>query len=189
MLSSITQLNKITFPEFRHERVYMTRFTKQSGLPSHLSRWQTTVDQMLINVENDNKPIFIMIDQSFVESGTPQRRPGIHIDGVWIESTQSHGTGTGRHKIIDVPPEESTQSLILAADIEGCAVYEGDYDWRPGEGGDFSHIELNNLNKRILDSHTAWAGNAMTTLHESLPLKQNSLRTLVRLNVTNWLPI
>ena len=33
-----------------------------------------------------------------------------------------------------------------------------------------------------------WAGEALSFLHESLPLQVHALRTLVRLNVPGWTP-
>lgn len=53
----------VTFPAFMAERVYMEEFTKQDGLPEHLSRWQNTVDTMLTGVDTDG-PIYLMVDQA-----------------------------------------------------------------------------------------------------------------------------
>lgn len=93
MKSSLVQTSTInSFPAFTGERVYMQKFHMQEGLPSHLARWQDTVDTMLEGVDTDN-PIFIMIDQGIVKPNTLHRRGGIHIDGYWIEGISAHGGG------------------------------------------------------------------------------------------------
>lgn len=38
--SEVTKLNKVVFPEFNNERIYMQKFYKQKGLPSNLEHWQ-----------------------------------------------------------------------------------------------------------------------------------------------------
>ncbi len=192
--STVKQLGSVTLPEFTGDRIYMREFRKADGLPSDLSRWQPTVDQMLDGVDSDG-PIFIMVDQTELKAGTPQRRPGVHIDGVWHagHGWDNQGGGqwnlgshdTGGHRFQD---GVETQSLILASNVEGCAVYEGQYDGQPGDGGDFTHLELSGLRRVILEPNHAYAGDAMQLLHESIPVVRDCRRMLVRLNVSNWLP-
>lgn len=37
--SEVTKLNKVVFPEFNNERIYMQKFYKNEGLPKHLRHW------------------------------------------------------------------------------------------------------------------------------------------------------
>lgn len=90
--SVIKQCGRVTFPEFTGERVYMREFRKSNGLPFDLARWQPTVDQMLDGVDTDG-PIYLMVDQGYVSSGTTHRREGIHIDGYWNPGVHAHGSG------------------------------------------------------------------------------------------------
>jgi len=197
--SQATEIGPVTFPEFTAERIYMVPFLQRDGLPEHLQRWQPTVDAMMDGIET-GEPVFIMIDQSIMKAGNTQRRPGVHIDGIWISDDWDVETGwktdpgniqkmgthdTGRHQT--TPPKEprKPQSIILASNVEGCAAYAGDWDGEIGEGGDASRLDLSRLQKRILNPFTAFSGDAMTLLHESIPVKHACQRTLVRLNVTH----
>jgi hypothetical protein len=185
MLSTVERRNRVVFPEFTGERIYMREFRQIDGLPRGLERWQETVDQMLQGLRTE-KSIFIMVDQSKVIEGQPQRRPGVHIDGVWVAGHWDNGgwkTGqhdTGGHRFI---PEDN-QLILLASDVQGCAAYVGEYDGTPGEGGDFQHLDLSQLQKTELEPMYCYGGNAMTMLHESLPMRKTVDRTLVRLNVS-----
>ena len=96
MLNSIVQQRgAVTFPAHTGERVYMREFRKSTGLPAHLSRWQSTIDAMLDGVDTDG-PIYLMIDQGVVKATSSHRRPGLHIDGYWNPAISAHGGG-GRH--------------------------------------------------------------------------------------------
>lgn len=108
MYSNVKELGSVRFPEFTGERVYMVGFTKRDGLPSHLSRWQPTVDQMLDSVDTDG-PIYFMADQGIVKGGDTHRRPGVHIDGYWHPAIQAHGEQQPYqregHRWVPVPPK------------------------------------------------------------------------------------
>lgn len=80
--SVVTTRGYAHFPAFLGERIYMREFTKAGGLPKDISRWQGTVDAMLDGVDTDG-PIYLMVDQAYVQAGKTHRRGGIHIDGYW----------------------------------------------------------------------------------------------------------
>ena len=193
--SKFLQTSSVTFPEFKGEHQYMRKFFKNQGLPSDLARWQETVDQMLIGVETDN-PIFIMIDQGVVKSGTSHRRGGKHIDGYWQENINAHGGGHGGHRISAswrTVPKWSTaelkepEAIILASSIAACNAYVGTWDGIIGEGGDCSNIDTSNMQKVSLQANKTYIGN-VGFIHESIPIDKDVERTLVRLNVKNWEP-
>lgn len=196
LTSTLQERGAVHFPENTGERVYMREFTKTGGLPFDLRRWQPTVDAMLAGVDAVG-PVFIMIDQGLVRAGTPQRRPGLHIDGYWVPSLQAHGGGGGGHvgcasgwdtgnrwKQCDFSAPEA---LILASDVSASRALVGDYTGEPGEGGDFSHLGTAGLCEIKLQAGRVYAGN-VTMLHESLPVERDTLRTLVRLSVPGWTP-
>lgn len=202
--SQLTKGNHVTFPQFTGERVYMQKFYKETGLPTHLNHWQETVDSMLDGINTD-QPIFIMVDQSIVKSNTSHRRPGPHIDGYWIEASNSHGGG-GRHSSISTGSHSSQpihlmnangqwesggwnsidlstpESIILASNYSSCKGYIGDWEGDLGDGGDCSNVDLSNLEQIMLESNIAYRGN-VGFIHESLPVKKEVFRTLVRLNL------
>ena len=198
--SAVKELNPVCFPDFTGERIYMQKFYKEEGLPKHLSRWQPTVDQMLLQVDTD-KPIFLMVDQGTVKPNTSHRRPGPHIDGYWIEELQAHGGSSGGHRFNndteilitkngywDTGPSWKTanlsepESIILASDVAGCKAYVGDWHGEIGEGGDCTDICFKDLSEFTMKPNNAYMGN-VSFVHESIPLPFETQRTLVRLNL------
>ncbi|MCZ8255002.1 MAG: hypothetical protein O9327_04980 [Polaromonas sp.] len=183
----------VVFPEFTGERVYMAQFTLEGGLPPELARWQATVDAMLDGIDVRG-PIFFMVDQGEVRASATHRRPGLHVDGRWNPATNGH-----EHSF-EPPPERrrqrgpraqgaSEELLVLASDTLGCAAYVGEYTGLPDLGGDCSHIETRGLQRVELSPGRAWAGPALSMLHESIPVLQDCRRTVVRLNVQEaWIP-
>lgn len=193
--SMVRKLGAVTFPAWTGERVYMRPFTKRGGLPAHLARWQPTVDQMLCFVETDG-PIYLMIDQSEVMAGKSQRRPGVHVDGYWKPAIQAHGGKPPGHcgSWDDPAPSRwkkcdfsKAEGLILASDVAACRAFTGHWSGDIGEGGDCSGIDLAGLRPHLLEAQRAYAGN-VGMLHESLPVKSDCCRTIVRLNVPDWTP-
>lgn len=182
MESKIKVGEKVTFPEFIGERVYMKEFRKDEGLPFELARWQPTVDAMLQGVDVSG-PIFLMIDQSVVIAGKTQRRPGLHVDGYWIPSLNDHGSRPPGH--LHNGEYQDPEGIILASDISACRAMIGEFDGIPQEGGDCSMIQTNGLKEVILSANVAYHGN-VTLLHESLPVAADCQRTLVRLNVPGY---
>lgn len=192
--SIVKELNPVTFPEFTGERIYMQKFYKKQGLPKHLSHWQNTVDQMLLQVDTD-QPIFLMVDQSVVQPNTSHRRPGPHIDGYWIEELQAHGGSSGGHRfnneteILTAINDgwntvnlSEPESIIFTSDISGCKGFIGEWDGILGKGGDCSDICLDSLSQVIMEANNAYMGN-ISFIHESIPLTVQTQRTLVRLNL------
>ena len=187
--SIVQQRGNVQFPAFLAERVYMREFRKGS-LPADLSRWKPTVDAMLDGVDTDG-PIYLMIDQSVVQAGAAQRRPGVHIDGYWIPGLQAHGGGGSHAGRWDSSPDwahcsfDRPEALILASSVTASRAFSGEFSGEPGNGGDFSHIDLTGLGEQTLLANRVYAGN-VTMLHESLPVVTDCQRTLVRLSVPGW---
>lgn len=208
-LSTIEQGGPVTFPEFAGERVYMRRFERGSPLPDDLSRWQRTVDEMLVGLESDG-PAYIMIDQMFVPAGTHHRRPGLHVDWYWHEVLRAHGggghqpyPGHGRrpprpsHGPLwpEEPPKPTPESkrqhkeaVVLAASTLGCRAYRGEFAGTPKDDGDAAHIDVLGLEAVDMQPGRAWICDAGATLHEALPEVRDCWRTVVRLNVAGWIP-
>jgi hypothetical protein len=200
MKSVVKELGSVTSPLHTMERVYMKEFRKETGLPSELKRWQPTIDQMLLEVDTDG-PIYLMIDQGLVKANSTHRRKGVHIDGYWIPEVQAHGGAPGGHifaknkgywdgdywntnpKTLDWPDE----ALILASSVSASAAYVGEWDGVIKDGGDCSHLDLSNLQRLALEANKVYAGN-VTMLHESTPVMEDVLRSLVRLSVPGWSP-
>lgn len=171
--SFVRRGERVVFPAFTGERVYMREFTRAAGLPPDLARWQPTVDAMLEGLDAPGS-IFLMVDQAPVKAADTHRRPGLHVDGYWEPALGGH------NHVFDGGGYEA---LVLASDVLGCAAYVGDYEGEPGAGGDCAHIDASGLLRVDLEPGRAWSGHTLHMLHESLPMRRNCLRTVVRLNV------
>lgn len=188
--SKIQTKGIVTFPEFKAERIYMLPFFQKNGLPAYLNRWQKTIDQMLDGILTD-QPIYLMIDQAFVMKGNTHRRSGLHIDGYWDPSLKGHGTGGGGggHKSNAASWNEATfkehEALLLASNVSASKGYVGSFKGPINNGGDCSHIDTKNLKEIILEAGQSYIGN-VTSLHESIPVLDDSFRTLVRLNIPGF---
>lgn len=203
--SLIQQRGPVSLPEVRGERIYMLPFTRSAGLPESASRWQATVDEMLDGIPDTGGPAYLMVDESFVQAGSPHRRPGVHIDGYWQPGGRwghrASAHGPGRHTPSPGPshrpwqpghkplgaswetsPFETPEAIIMASSIEGACGYAGTYAGPVGDMGDCSGLDLSGLKRVPFPAHKAIACN-VTGLHESLPLAQSGWRQLVRLNV------
>jgi hypothetical protein len=188
MKSSVQLAGPVKFAENTGERIYMLPFTQKAGLPVTARRWQRTVDQMLDGIEAGG-PIYLMVDQGFVQSGDMLRRPGVHIDGNWIEELRCHrGDGGGGGHRPPPPPLPghrmfaASELLIMASDVLGCQAYLGDYDFMPKDDGDCSHIDVTSMDKLLFEPNRCYVG-TVTTLHEAIPQSFSAYRTIVRLNV------
>ena len=184
-LSKISLVNShVKFPQHKWERHYMVPFTKNKGLPKELEHWQPTVDSMLENIESKGI-IYFMADQGMVSSKSPQRRGGLHIDGVW--TSVGHTGWKTRHRFMGhnthLHSSEEDQLLILASDVTASAGYVGDWNGIANKGGDCSHLKTNDFDSIPLEAGKVWAGSALNTLHEALTTNFPMQRTVVRLNV------
>lgn len=214
--SIVQQRGQVSFPAFMAERIYMHEFRKEIGLPASIAHWQATVDSMLEGVDTDG-PIYLMVDQKVLRAGDLHRRPGVHVDGYWHPAIQAHGGGHKLTAHGSVPPPPGHQpeprrhgaisakgrwgvpsdwshadfsepeAIILASNVQACRAYSGEYHGKPGDGGDFSHLDTHGLIRTDLSPGVVYAGN-VCMLHETLPVMQDCARTLVRLNVPGWSP-
>lgn len=214
--SIIETRGDVSFPGWEGERIYMRPFLKADGLPQDLSRWQPTVDAMLEGIDTD-QPVYIMIDETEVNAGKTQRRPGLHIDGYWDPGITAYGAHSAmadghrsrpRHRSEPAAPPlhravprrhmsgsalwkdadfAAPEAIILASSISAAEGYIGTYEGPIGEMGDCAHIDISNMEVLQMESGRVYAGN-VNCLHQSLPVEVDCRRSLVRLNVPGWTP-
>ncbi len=131
-----------------------------------------------------------------VPSGAHVTHSGGHIVTPNNEDVGHRTKPSGGHSISPTPKRRmgevvindwEPEGLILASNLTAARAWNGFYDGMPKDGGDCSHIDLSNLKEMEMMAGYAYTGN-VTMLHESLLIKQDAYRTVVRLNVTNWTP-
>jgi hypothetical protein len=173
----------------------MRPFDPRQGLPSDLKHWQATVFDMLEGVDAPGV-CYLMVDAAPVKAGDAHRRPGVHVEGYWCAESGLHrgdhrsvrgdwdgGKGKwGAGSLLDGP-----EATLLAASVTGAAAYAGQWEGDPGERGDCSHVALDGLERIALSAGVAWHGNE-AMLHESIPVLEDCLRTVVRITVPGWSP-
>ncbi len=192
----------VSFPAFTGERVYMREFTPGRDLPADLERWQPTVDAMLRGVRATGKA-YLMIDQAEVPAARTHRRPGLHVDGYWHPGV-GHNDGPapgGGHNPAPAPRPGhifagghgghcqigAREALVIAASVEGCEAFEGEWAGEAGKGGDCSAVDVRSLTRRRMPAGVAFVGETGAFLHAAIQLVAAARRTVVRVNVQGWL--
>ncbi len=121
------------------------------------------------------------VDEKIVGVGATQRRPGPHVDGCFIPEKNRWGGGGGgwRHYCNDVGASAiGRMSIIVASSAAGCRAWRGEFDARPAPDGDMSHIELGD--GELLPENVGFLLSS-DCIHESLPMKQETKRTFLRI--------
>ena len=215
--SIIETRGDVSFPGWEGTRVYMRPFLKADGLPQDLSRWQPTVDAMLDGIDTD-QPVYIMIDETEVEAGQTQRRPGLHIDGYWDPGITAYGSHRAiasghrqaprRHEAAparparhrSIPPGHSSGSMLWKdADFvapeaiilaSSISAAEGYLGTYEGPIGEMGDCaHIDISDMEVLRMESGRVyAGNVNCLHQSLPVEIVCRRSLVRLNVPGWTP-
>ena len=96
---------------------------------------------------------YMTVDEKVVRAGWSQRRPGPHIDGVFIPDRLHRdgktmgdwggGGGGWNHSCNDIGVGAVRRMpVIVASSVVGCRVWRGMFDGEPSEDGDLSHLTL-----------------------------------------------
>lgn len=202
--SVVREAGRVQMPKFTGLMVYMLPFFKKLGLPTTLKDWQPVVDAMFEGVDTVDE-MFLMIDQRPVKANEFHRRPGLHVDGYWDRGTlghQGHGSRPPRHRSYPgsgshvggldrgswrTATLEQHEGLLLASNITACRAFNGTWSGPINDGGDCSHVSTAQMQEVLMAPDTVYQGN-VAMLHESLPVEQDCLRTVVRINVPGWTP-
>lgn len=198
--SYVEELQELDVPEWRGERHYMIPFIYDEGLPKEIQRYTSVISHMFQNVNfHRNHLAFIMIDESDVQVGEYHRRSGKHVDGNWEKvnrTTQvgnfSSGHSAPRHGAptyktttsIECANNVGNQSILLLTNYASCVAYEGTYvrdfgaNW---DGGSCHDVDVSHMNPVMLEANRVYKIDS-ATIHESLPVKENVKRTLIRIN-------
>src|SRR3990172_6220349 len=123
--STIEEICKFIMPfeNYNESRCYMVPL---GNVPeSQLSNVHSIVSAIDGKLSSDSR---ITIDCGPVKKGTYQRRPGIHVDGVWEE-----GWRYQRKSFSD----SYDQDMYLYSSHKGCKVYLGEYEWQQTSDGSY----------------------------------------------------
>jgi hypothetical protein len=191
MIHSIAKpLNKISIPYFKGE-VSMLPFDL-SNLDTLPEQFRGTAKEMIKNFPNKTGTAFLTVHGKFVKKAKTLRRGAPHIDGNYMPQVSEWGnTGTGGWKVGEngakLSSEEHTLSyenknggMLIASNYSACKGWTGKFKGSAKEGGDCSHIKLNE--GFMLDANKVYYGNSQF-IHESLPLDKDIFRVLFRITL------
>lgn len=119
------------------------------------------------------------VDEKIVSPGMSQRRPGPHVDGCFMPEamTWGHGPGPGwNHYCNHVPI--ARMPIIVAASVEGCRAWRGQFDGEPKNDGDLSHLDLGE--GEVLPANVGYLLSP-DCVHESMVFERPTQRTFLRI--------
>ena len=178
-------LGKITLPVWQGRQKYMHTFNPQSPVMAEgYEDYMDTVTALCQAAEDLNdSPIreaHMTVDEKVVQAGMSQRRPGAHVDGCFMPTLLSwqHPQPSWAHYCNNLPIDRMT--IIVAASVPGCIVYDGNFEGEPASDGDLEHIR-GQLGPGYLLS--ANRGYLLTPdcVHESMFFKAPTERTFLRI--------
>ena len=124
------------------------------------------------------------VDEKIVEAGMSQRRPRPHVDGRFIPQLGKWGGGGGGwlHYCNDVGAGTSITRMpvIVAASVPGCRAWRGNFEGRPAEDGDLSHIQDQLGEGEILPADFGYLLSP-DCVHESMIFEEKTQRTFLRI--------
>jgi hypothetical protein len=189
--SKSKKIKTISFPEYRGDRVYMHEFDMSNPtLPLGYERWESILKEIVDCSPKKTGKAYLTIDEKIVKKGESHRRGGPHTDGNYLFGWGGGGSGwlTGEDGRF-LPREKHEQQycsdkggMLIVSSYEACDGWNGEFEGQPNQGGDCSHLDLNNMEKFRLEKNTLYWGNS-TFIHESLPLTEDVKRQLVRVTL------
>lgn len=125
---------------------------------------------------------YMTVDEKVVEAGMSQRRPKPHVDGCFRPQMNRWGGGgpAWLHYCNDIGASDvGRMSVIVAASVEGCRAWRGEFDARPAPDGDLSHIK-NLGDGEMLPANVGYLLSP-DCVHESMIFDRPTRRTFLRI--------
>ncbi len=124
------------------------------------------------------------VDEKIVAAGMSQRRPGPHVDGVFIPKAMSWGHEPGggwNHHCNDIGVGAVRRMpVIVASSAPGCRAWRGLFDGSPASDGDLSHIAGQLGDGEVLPSNVGYLLSA-DCVHASMVFEKPTQRTFLRI--------
>ena len=124
---------------------------------------------------------FMTVDEKVVQAGQTQRRPFPHVDGQFIPELKrwGHGGGGGWNHYCNHLPI-ARMPVIVAASVEGCKAWLGEFEAEPKNNGDLSHISDTLGMGEVLKANIGYLLSP-DCIHESLPMEHTVPRSFLRI--------
>ena len=183
LFSTHQDLGPVTLPAWQGRRKYMHTFNPRDPVMAiGFDDYLDTVASLCEAAKVYAVAAHMTVDEKIVEVGMSQRRPGPHVDGRFIPSKMSWGHdgggGSWAHYCNEIP--HSRMSIIVAASIAGCKVYDGEFDSQPRNDGDLTHIQ-GQLGQGVLLPANRGYLLSPDCIHESIIFDRPTKRTFLRI--------
>ena len=183
--SSYAHLGAITLPIWQGRQRYMHTFNPQSPImAAGYEDYMEIVTGLCQAVEDlTDSPIreaHMTVDEKVVQPGMSQRRPGAHVDGCFVPALQSwaHPFPSWAHYCNNLPIPR--MSIIVAASVPGCIVYDGNFEGAPASDGDLEHIRGQLGPGYLLPANEGYLLSP-DCVHESMVFEAPTERTFLRI--------
>lgn len=190
--SKIKEVAAINFPKFKQGHLYMHPINLENPiLPDEYYQYKDALNKMLSNSPVKKGIAYVTIDNKLVTKGNSHRRGGPHVDGNFLFGWGTGGgngwlTGhAGRILSKEKHEEQYCSNLggtLISSSYAACKAWRGEFKEQPKQGGNCEHIKLDK--GIILESNKVYLMNS-TCIHESLPVKENVERSLIRITLPN----
>ena len=184
--STYANLGPVTLPVWQERQKYMHTFDPQSPKMAEGFEDYLAPVALLCQVAQDLtwSPIHeahMTVDEKIVQPGMSQRRPGAHVDGCFMYGTQRWGhppVPSWAHYCNNLPVER--MSIIVAASVPGCIVYDGNFQGEPASDGDLEHIRDQLGSGYLLPANQGYLLSP-DCVHESMVFDAPTKRTFLRI--------
>lgn len=181
------------FPAFSGIRIMMMPFyihDADGSLPASLDAYKPMLKAMLSgkpdHVESyEHTTAYLTIDEMFLEGGTIQRKPGLHVDGMYngeLSGAWGGGGGGGWGSV-------GNGMLLVSNTNNLCSMWVGHFDGVPVNDGDCEHLRPQLDNAERFDFQAGdviWADGLL--VHESFAPTESVHRQFVRISLPNNAP-
>ena len=168
----------------------LSRYDVANTLPKDLHRFLPLVDMCLAMVDEAAEVVYLTVQESYVEEGETQRRPGLHIESPGTVLVSELGTrrssGWGGGQLTTVlkggifVASSVADTCAIFANTEVVGAGEGSV---VGEGGSCEHLRAYFKEQPVAlrANEVVWMTDR--TPHEAMPQKSKGWRTFFRLVV------
>lgn len=188
LLSNYRPLVPVTLPPMRGRQHYMHTFSLSApSVPRGFEDYLPVIQQLCAAAGATEGIAHATFDEKVVRAGMSQRRPGPHVDGCFMPSSETwgHEGGGWLHTCNDIRRGAPRRMpVIIAASAVGCRAWKGDFDGQPKTDGDLSHIATQLTNGEVLPANVGYLLSA-DCVHESMILPVDTPRVFLRIALPN----
>lgn len=181
LVSDYRRLTEIQFPLYQGRQKYMHTFDlaapqMAAGFEDYLG-----VVTALCDAAGARAGLAHMtVDEKIVRAGMSQRRPKPHVDGRFNQEAMrwGHPAPPWLHYCNHLPV--ARMAIIVAASVQGCRAWRGQFDGAPAEDGDLSHIAGQLDAGEILPANVGYLLSP-DCVHESMLFNVDTQRSFLRI--------